>query len=178
MRRLKISGAVIAVAAAILLVPVGAHCQTLTDNTGTQERDSAAVLPVMPVLVDSSLINVPLFALLEGEGGGRITVNQTPAVRNMFDSYVSANVDRRKSGYRILVYSDNTQSARANSENIEKTLRATYPMEVYRNYSAPFFTVHIGNFRTKADAMRLCNELLAAYPQAKIVRSAIDWHTF
>lgn len=165
-------------AAAVLLAPLFAHGQTITDITLTQERDSAAVLPVMPVLVDSSLINVSLFALLEGQGGGRIKVYQTPAVRNMFDSYISSNAERRKSGYRILVYSDNTQSARANSENIEKSLRATYPMEVYRNYSAPFFTVHIGNFRTKADAMKLCNELIPVYPQAKIVRSAIDWHTF
>ncbi len=151
-------------------------------NIGNQEKasqnDTVSIMPAIEPAVDSSLVNLSVFTLLQADRGGKIVVNRTSSVNGKFESYISGNKERKNNGYRILVYSSNSQNARSVSQNIENALRNTYPAPVYRSYSAPFFTVHIGNFRTKADAMKLCNELLPTYPQAKIVRSVIDWYSF
>ncbi len=155
-----------------------AFSQDVRPEESTSQNDTIVTMPVMEPSVDSSLINTSVFTLLESADGGKIVVNRTSAVNAKFNSYIQSNKERKKNGYRILVYSSNAQNARNISQNIEKELQNTYPIQVYRSYSAPFFTVHIGDFRTKADAMKMCNELLATYPQAKIVRSAIDWYSF
>lgn len=155
-----------------------ASAQNIANQEVLLQNDTASILPATTPPVDSALVNTSVFDLLAADKGGKIVVNRTSSVSGKFESYISANKERKKNGYRILVYSSNSQNARSVSQNIENALKNTYPTQVYRSYSAPFFTVHIGNFRTRADAVRLCNELLPAYSQAKVVRSVIDWYSF
>lgn len=146
----------------------------------TQSTDTLVVaLPQAEPAIDSTLAGVSIFYLLDSDNGGKTVVNQPASTAEAFNKYVSDNQQRKRNGYRILVYSNNAQSARAGSADVSKKLKTSYPLEkVYRVYSAPFFTVHVGNFRTKNDAMRLYKELLPICPQAKIVKSAIDWYSF
>lgn len=127
--------------------------------------------------IDSNLVNVSIVPLIEKSG--QVFVNQDTTVANAFNNYIYDNGLRKRNGYRILIYSNNSQTARAGSAEITTALQGSYPnQKIYRAYSAPFFTVHIGNFRTKNDAMRLYKELLPLYPQAKIVKATIEWYSF
>lgn len=110
---------------------------------------------------------------------GSPLISQSEGVTQAFIDYVAAKPTEKKIGYRILVYYDNDQKARNESKEVEQELRAAFPShKVYRSYASPYFIVYIGNFRTKADAMALYNNLLLVYENAKIVKARISWYSF
>jgi len=132
-----------------------------------------------PNLVDSSLVNTSVFSLLSSEGGGSAVIDQTDQIRQAFERYNASASSRKSYGYKILVYSSNGKNARGASSGIAGQMKNTYPhLNVYRSYKAPFFMVHIGDFRTKSDAMKILHDISSSYRQAKVVRSAIGWYAF
>ena len=136
-----------------------------------EEADSVAVKEVQPPAV--------LKILEQTNSFGNPLVTQSEGVTNSLKDYLSAKSVEKRVGYRILVYYDNDQKARNESKEIETQLREAYPNhKVYRSYASPYFIVYIGNFRTKADAMALYNNLLLVYENAKIVKSRIGWYSF
>lgn len=142
-------------------------------------QDTLRVQPPFMDTMDSTLINTSVFSLLSSTEGGDITVNQTAEVKGAFERYLSLQSAKKRNGYKVLVYSSNAQSARRVSAGIESSLRGAYPnLKVYRDYKAPYFMVHVGDFRNKSDAMKICYELSSEYKQAKVVKSVIGWYAF
>lgn len=142
-------------------------------------QDTLKVQPPYMDTMDSTLINTSVFTLLSQSSGGNITVNQTPEVKGAFERYLSQQSAKKRNGYKVLVYSSNAQSARRVSASVESSLKSAYPNhKVYRDYKAPYFMVHIGDFRNKSDAMKICYDLSSEYKQAKVVKSAIGWYAF
>ena len=144
----------------------------------TRQDTIKAAAKYIPI-IDSSMVRTSVFGLIErGEGG--VTLNQTSTVKSAFESYMHSQSSKKKSGYKILVYSSNAQQARGISDGIAKSLKSSYPhVKIYREYKAPYFTVHIGDFRNRSDCMKIYHELSERYRQAKIVKSSsIDWYVF
>ena len=73
--------------------------------------------------VDSALVGRSIMSVL----GSGVKVNQSPAMRSAFESYVSNNAGKKMSGFRIRVFYDNGQSARGRSEAISRTISINYP---------------------------------------------------
>ena len=71
--------------------------------------------------VDSTLIGRNILNVI----GNGVTVNQSPAMRNAFDRYVSNNASKRMAGYRIRVFFDNGQNARNRSEAIARSIASS-----------------------------------------------------
>lgn len=142
-------------------------------------QDTLKVQPPFMDTMDSTLINTSVFNLLSHSSGGNITVNQTPEVKGAFERYLALQSAKKRNGYKVLVYSSNAQSARRVSASVESSLKSAYPnLKVYRDYKAPYFMVHVGDFRNKSDAMKICYELSSEYKQAKVVKSVIGWYAF
>lgn len=142
-------------------------------------QDTLKVQPPFMDTMDSTLINTSVFNLLSQSSGGNITVNQTPEVKEAFERYLALQSAKKRNGYKVLVYSSNAQSARRVSASVESSLKSAYPnLKVYRDYKAPYFMVHVGDFRNKSDAMKICYELSSEYKQAKVVKSVIGWYAF
>ena len=140
-------------------------------------QDTTAVKDLS--LVDSSLVNTSVFSLLSSEGGGSAVIDQSDQIRQAFERYNASAASRKSYGYKILVYSSNGKNAREASSGIAGSMKNTYPhLNVYRSYKAPFFMVHIGDFRTKSDAMKILHDIAPSYHQAKVVKSAIGWYAF
>ena len=70
--------------------------------------------------VDSTLAGRNIMSVL----GSGVKVNQSQAMRNAFDNYVSNNASKKMSGYRIRVYYENGQNARGRSEAISRSISA------------------------------------------------------
>ena len=129
--------------------------------------------------VDSSLVNTSVFSLLSSNSGGSAVIDQTDAVKSSFERYVASRRGKKSYGYKILVYSSNSKEARNASSGIAGSLKSKYPhLNVYRSFKTPFFMVHVGDFRTKADAMKVLYELQSNYRQAKVIKSPIGWYAF
>lgn len=81
------------------------------------------------------------------------------------------NKGRRTMGYRVRIYFDNSQSARAVSQSVADTFAKYNPdVPVYRSYDNPYFKVTVGEFFTKSDAMRFIAQIRKKYPSAFLVR--------
>ena len=111
---------------------------------------------------------------MEGAGEGNITLNQPVQMEQGYAKYVKANKERKRNGYRIRLFFDNKQSARVESEELEKAFQQQFPLiPTYRSYTNPFFKVVVGDYRTKSDAIRELQKILPFYPQAIVVKESI-----
>ena len=122
--------------------------------------------------VDSTLVGRNILSIL----GSKVVVNQSPAMRSALERYISANASKRYTGYRIRVYFDNDQSARARSEAIARSISNAYPgMGVYRTFESPNYKVSVGDFRTKDEALKVYHALKANYPTALLTKETINY---
>ena len=122
--------------------------------------------------VDSTLVGKDILTVI----GTGVKVNQSDAVRSAFNRYVAANASRTMTGYRIRVFYESSQSARARSESIARSISANYPgVGVYRTFESPNFKVSVGDFRTKDEALKMFNELKSAYPTALLLKETINY---
>ena len=122
--------------------------------------------------VDSTLMGRSILSVL----GSGVKVNQSQAMRSAFDNYVSNNASKKLTGYRIRVYFDNGQNARARSEAIARSVSNTYPgIGVYRTFESPNYKVSVGDFRTKDEALKVFHSLKASYPTALLLKETINY---
>ncbi len=122
-------------------------------------------------LADSTLVGKTIFQILEGK---EVTLNQPQEMDQAYARYIQANGERKMNGYRIRLFFSNKQSARTESEELEKEFQLQFPqIPTYRSYTNPFFKVVVGDYRTKSDAIRELNKILPFYPKAIVVKENI-----
>jgi hypothetical protein len=126
-------------------------------------------------LADSTLVGTTVFQLLQQEaGGGKVELSQPAEMEQAYGKYIKANGERKRNGYRIRLFFDNKQTARVESDELEKEFQLQFPqIPTYRSYTNPFFKVVVGDYRTKSDAIRELGKILPFYPKAIVVREAI-----
>ena len=122
-------------------------------------------------LADSTLVGKTIFQILKGK---EVTLNQPQEMDQAYARYIQANGERKMNGYRIRLFFSNKQSARTESEELEKEFKLQFPqIPTYRSYTNPFFKVVVGDYRTKSDAIRELNKILPFYPNAIVVKESI-----
>lgn len=169
----SIAGAQTNAAQSKTLQGTAAQVKTLSGNsqvadTVTVQRDPA---------VDSTLVGVSVFDLIgNGHANGAVEVNQSISVDYAFKKYVEQNAQKKLNGFRIRIFFDNKQSARIQSEEVEKTFIETFPQyPVYRTYTNPYFKVAVGDFRTKSDAVKVLQVIQRDFPKAFIIKDVINY---
>ena len=122
--------------------------------------------------VDSSLVGRNILSVL----GSGFTVNQSQSMSSALERYVAINGSKKLTGYRIRVFYESGQSARNRSEAIARSISNAYPgIGVYRSFESPNFKVSVGDFRTRADALKVYQSLKATYPTALILKETINF---
>ena len=105
-----------------------------------------------------------------------VNVKQTEALNEALQEHVSANASRTLSGYRVRIFFDNKQTARAASEETLKRFESMYhDVVAYRTYANPYFKVTVGDFRTKSEAMALLERIRYEFPSAFVVKENISF---
>ena len=91
-------------------------------------------------LADSTLVGTTIFQLLEEK---EVTLNQPQEMEQAYAMYIQQNGERKIAGYRIRLFFDNKQTARIESEELEKEFQLQFPqIPTYRSYTNPFFNHH------------------------------------
>ena len=122
--------------------------------------------------VDSTLMGRSILSVM----GSGVTVNQSRSMHSALDSYIANNAAKKLTGYRIRVYFDNGQNARARSESIARSISAAFPgIGVYRTFESPNYKVSVGDFRTKDEALKVFHSLKANYPTALLLKETINY---
>lgn len=167
----------------ILIISVGASL--FATSASAQETvpegyvlvDSIVYRPA--AAVDTTLAGKDIYSVLpsreRGEKAG-VNVNQSREVASSMRRHVAANGDRTLAGYRVRIFFDNRQTARAESEATLKRFESLYhDVSAYRTYANPYFKVTVGDFRTKSEAMALLNRIKADFPSAFVVKENIGY---
>lgn len=158
-----------------LLIGYTASAQVII-NEELQQQDT--VVMKAPV-VDSTLVGISVFYLLGNrnhQGEGNVAINQPAYMADAFSNYIAGNTHRKKNGYRVRIFFDNKQSARGESEGMVKSFTEKFrDTPAYRSYSAPYFKVVVGDYRTKSDAIKALNSIKESYPKAVIVKEVIGF---
>lgn len=129
-------------------------------NTGKSEQGEVAIFDILAK-------NTP--------NSGTVIIEQSEALKNAVTHHVVANGHRRMSGYRVRIFFDNSQNARAKSQSVASSFSSMYPkVGVYRTYDNPFFKVSVGDFRTRADAQLFADQIRGVFPSVFLVKETIN----
>ncbi len=149
-----------------------AQAQEITFNE-TAAGDSLVVR--RPAAVDSTLLGHSVYDLINSAATD-VKINRSSPVDAAFVEYIEKNSERKLNGYRIRIFFDNKQTARIQSEEIEKSFMESFPQyPVYRTYSNPYFKVAVGDFRTKSDAVKILQIIQSKFPKAFIIKDVINY---
>lgn len=127
--------------------------------------------------VDTSLAGKDIFRIMPVKSPGRkggVKVVQTDVVEDAMRRHVAENSERTLTGYRVRIFFDNRQTARAESEETMKRFESLYhDVMAYRTYANPYFKVTVGDFRTRSEAMNLLERIRHEFPSAFVVKENI-----
>lgn len=129
--------------------------------------------------VDSSYVGRDVFRVMPSKargGAADVNISQSSKVSSSMSSHVKANAQRTIAGYRVRIFFDNKQTARAESEAALKRFESLYhDVVAYRSYANPYFKVTVGDFRTKSEAMELLERIKYEFPSAFVVKENINY---
>ena len=152
------------------------EADTLAIPEGYMLADSVAIVP--SPRADLSLQGKDIFSVMPSKDAGDaadVRINQSGLIRNSLENHIRGNAGRTIDGYRVRIFFDNRQSARSDSEEMEKKFSAAHPdIPVYRSYVNPYFKVTVGDFRTKSEAMMLLRSIVNEFPTAFVVKENIN----
>ncbi len=127
------------------------------------ETDSSAV---------RSAVRMDYASLMECVGS---SINMSDSLTVAMYKQVEKNKSRKTTGYRVRIYFDNSREARVVSEQIVDTFKVSYPdIPVFRIYDNPYFKVTVGEFFTRADAMRFMEAIRREYPTVFLVKESFS----
>ena len=129
--------------------------------------------------VDTLLVGKDVFHVmpLKARGGkADVEIYQSQEIASALRKQIQANSKRTMNGYRVRIFFDNKQTARAESEETIKRFEAMYhDVKAYRTYANPYFKVTVGDYRTKSEAMELLSRIKREFPSAFVVKESIEF---
>lgn len=184
MRKYMILPAVLALFQSALMLAAGG---TAVSGELSAVRDSIpegyelvdSVIYVRSALVDTSLAGKNIFRSMPMRLMGApadVKVHQSLQISTAMNSHFISNASKVIEGYRVRIFFDNRQSARADSDMAIRRFESAYPgIAAYRSYVNPYFKVTVGDFRTKSEAMQLLQQIKTEFPAAFIVKENINY---
>lgn len=107
-------------------------------------------------------------------GKGEVIINQPQALRNMIGVRLyGENVEKTDStaflkiqGFRAQVFSGNEQrKSKDEAFEKEKKIKELFPgVPTYVSYTAPFWKLRVGDFRSHEEAYHMQRQLMTAFP--------------
>ncbi|MCQ2136368.1 MAG: SPOR domain-containing protein [Bacteroidales bacterium] len=135
-----------------------------------------SVIFVQSATADSSYVGKNIFDIMPSRRKGGIAdvvIQQDSLLKSAMRSHIYANSGKAIKGYRIRIFYDNGQNARAESTKAYNIATNQFHVSAYRGYTNPYFKVTIGDFRTKSDAQRMLEDIKGTFPTAFIVKEKI-----
>ena len=115
---------------------------------------------------------------------GTLNIIQNRAVDSLISRYIMVNNELRiendhygMPGFRIQIFNSSTRSAREESNKTMAEFLSKFPdVKAYALYAQPgWFKIRVGDFRTKAEAIKLFLAISRVYPDSYIVPDFINF---
>ena len=100
-------------------------------------------------------------------GRARVIASEYGETAGKVADAARAEQRQRFAGYRVCIFFDNGQDARAGAEAAKTLCEETNPgIKVYMVYESPWFSVSVGNCLTAEEAIILKGKVAATFPKA------------
>ena len=107
---------------------------------------------------------------------GDIQIVQDDKINLLVSKHIQINQNRRGiDGYRIQIFFDSGNNSKIKAQSVYEGFKARYPdVGAYLSFKSPNYKVRVGDFRTRLDAQRFLNQVIAEYPNAWIIADEIN----
>jgi hypothetical protein len=107
---------------------------------------------------------------------GNIRLIQDDKMDLLVSKHILINQNRKGvDGFRIQIFFDSGNNSKTRGQSIYESFLVKYPdVGAYLTFKTPNYKVRVGDFRTKLDAQRFLNEIIADYPNAWIIEDQIN----
>ncbi len=105
---------------------------------------------------------------------GRVVVREVGSAADAVRRSDVAKKSETVKGFRIVIFFDNSSTARAKAEEAILTFNSIYPdVRSYMDYENPYFKVLVGGCVTSEEAIVLLGRITPNFPKAYITREEI-----
>lgn len=110
----------------------------------------------------------------------KATINQDPRLEQIVQKHIEKNQKQNGiKGYRIDIYSSSEINAKSKAMAQKAEFMTLYPdMGVYLKFNSPNFSVRVGDFRNKSEALKNLKKIQPGFPGAFIVEDQINFPSF
>jgi hypothetical protein len=122
--------------------------------------------------------SVNIFSRLEQQSGlAKVQIIQDAHLKNLINKHIAINTKNDKiPGWRIRIYSDLGSNARDASVEARTRFLSLYPeIPVYRQYTAPYYKVYVGDLKTRQEVARLLRQIRKDFPNAFPIQTDINF---
>ena len=110
----------------------------------------------------------------DGSYGSRIQITEHGTAASAVSSMQTNQSGVKIRGYRVRIFSDNSQNARSAGQNALSRFRELYPgIPADMTYDTPYFKVTVGNCLTAEEATILWGKIKDAFDRAFVAREEI-----
>ncbi len=103
---------------------------------------------------------------------GSVEIIQDYKIKELIDKHTELNSKSTVKGYRVKIHFGNDK---AQAYEIRDKFTEKYPdIPSYVRYDQPYFSVRVGNYRTKLEAYKFLKQLQSEYPTAFLVQDQIE----
>ncbi len=124
-----------------------------------------SIIVILPVLTWAQTINT-----------GMVDVYSEPGIDSLVQLHVAYNhAFPTIPGYRIQIFMESGNQALSDCENVEQEFMGKYEgVSTYITFSAPYYRVRVGDFRTRLEAEKFLQKIDRKYPNAWVIKDEIN----
>ncbi len=138
------------------------YSQEITEEIENQEKQEKQIFDIL---------------YEENDSCGLINIYQDIRIEDLVLQHIEQNKKQTGiPGYRINIYFESGLSARQQAMALRDTFNVYFSeIPSYLEYQTPNFKVYVGDFRTKAEALKFYKIIRRRYPKAFIVNDQINY---
>jgi hypothetical protein len=108
--------------------------------------------------------------------GAMVRVRESMSANDAVTEIESKSRRKEVEGYRVVIFSDNSQYAGDNAKSVLETFKSNHPhINAYMVYESPYFKVSVGDCLTLEEASTLMQQLVGEYPELFPKREVIKY---
>lgn len=161
------------------------HVTTVTEKTADDEKFGFGGIALLLALASAPLSGQTLdqfkrqAAQADPSYNSRVVATEHGSAATVVHSMQAQPSGTKIPGYRVRIFLDNGQNARASANGAIARFREIYPdIPAYLSYENPYFKVTVGNCLTSEEAIILLGKIRDAFDRAFLVREEISLSLF
>ncbi len=122
------------------------------------------------------IIMMPFAMQAQTKTEGTVNIYAGPGIDSLVQLHIAYNQSYPMiPGYRIQIFMESGNQALTDSEEVQQKFLEKYKnIPAYITFSAPYYRVRVGDFRTRLNAENFLHQINYKYPNAWVIKDEIN----